>query len=362
MYIPDDKWQIAYYPNTSQEFPWLMKGTYDDGTPAEIWSKEEWEQACTDHGQLIDAHVEYPNHEGDAAVFTRPLAWLASHMIEMKSQGIRVSAEVDDNYISAASLNAFMKKAGYDQNSRDEHMRSVASADALILSTEYLRDAYWKGLKDEFGKQHLPELFVCRNHVDSRFVPEVLVPRRSDGTLRIGYMGSDSHIWDIDLIYDALLWAYRAGHEVVFVGVDPRNSPAALNSKGRHDWGALGYTHVPWSNDYRGKALPLDIGFAPLLVNNHTLGKSDIKWLEYAMSGAACIAQNCLVYNRTASHGETALLAGSPSEYVDKLKVLTEGRDAEGLRKSLVDNTWQYINAERLLENNAQEWKDAVFG
>jgi len=359
VYINDETGaeQIGW-PNSDTDFPWTMTGTYDDGTPARISSRDEWDKAVKEHGSLKDVACEYHAIEGEAAVFTRPLSWLAAHMLELRTQGVRVLAETDDNYLSPQRLNIFMKKAGWDGNDRDNHMRSVCVGDGLIVSTDHLRDLYWRELRKEFSKKHLPEMFVCRNHVDERFTPKELIPPREDGKLRIGYMGSDSHIWDVDLIYDALCYAYALGHEIVFVGIHP----ALINPKYRlskKDWSVIEYTHIPWSNTFRGTALPLDIGFAPLLVNDHTLGKSDIKWLEYALSGAACIAHNCSVYNRTARHGETALLSGSSGEYVAQLATLLKSAD---LRKRLVDNTMQYVREERLLENNKQEWKDAVYG
>ena len=95
------------------------------------------------------------------------------------------------------------------------------------------------------------------------------------------------------------------------------------------------------------------------MVNDHTLGKSDIKIMEYALSGAPCIAHNCLVYNRTFVHGETALLAGSSAEYVMQLDALLK---SPSLGERLVGNTREYIREERLIENNKEEWVSAVYG
>ncbi len=359
--IPDGENGFAQLnaPNPGPEFPWMMDVELENGSTERIVDRRRWDELCDARARIVDRRVVYPAHEGDAAVWTRPLAWGAAHMIEMRREhGIRVCAEVDDNYLSDKRLNVFMQKADWGTNDRDNHSRSVCVGDGLIVSTEYLRDAYWKGLKEQFGKKHLPEIFVCRNHIDERYIPEP-IPPRPDGKLRIGYMGSDSHVWDVDLIFDALWAAYELGHEIVFVGIHP----AWLNPKitrSKKPWHELPYTHIPWRNDgYRGDALPLDIGLAPLKVDKHTLGKSDIKWLEYGLSGAACVAQNCLVYNRTGCHGESLLLASSPAEYVTRTLDLLQ---SPSLRARLVAGTLQYIREERLLSRNKREWEEAVLG
>ena len=359
--IPDGKdgFDSLYWPNTDGYFPWSLEVTFPLGGKQVITTEKEWEHFNRVKRNVANLRCLYPEHEGSAAIWTRPMPWQAAHMREMRFEhGIRVSAEVDDNYLSDKRLNIFLQKAGWEANNRDAHASSLCVGDALILSTDYLRDLYWEGLNDAFPglKKHLPEFHVCRNFIDEHYLPEVEPP---SGPLRVGYMGSDSHIWDVDLIFPALLDAYRQGCEIVFVGI----SPALLNpkfSRTKRDWSAIPYTHIPWRNEgYRGFALPLDIGLAPLRVDKHTLGKSDIKWLEYALSGAATVAQNCLVYNRTAIHGETALLAGSAEDFRRQTNELIK---SSGLRQRLVQSTRQYISEERLLRKNADEWREAVFG
>jgi hypothetical protein len=348
------------WPNTSRDFPWYFDLTFEDGTKERVRSRKRWDELCTQRARLTYRNIKYPLQEGGSSIWTRPLAWQAAHMIEMRQQGIRVCAEVDDNYLSSEKLNVFMKKAGWGENDRENHAKSISNSDALIVSTEYLRDVYHKGLGKMFGKKLVPEIFVCRNHVDETLIPTP-IPPRSDGRLRIGYMGSDSHIWDVDLIYEALLVAFRMGHEIVFVGLNPARIADRLGQKqSRKRWSEISYTHIPWQNEgFRGMALPLDIGFAPLLVDHHTNGKSDIKWMEYALSGAATIAQNSVVYNRTMEHGVTGALAGSPKEHLAWMLRLINNDD---LRESMVRETNKYIRRERLLSRNVGEWNDAIFG
>lgn len=366
-YIPDgdDGGNALYWPNRSSFFPWSIKFTYQDGTSDVVSSREAYEGVCeTRRGERPDVGLDYPNQVGDVAVFTRPLAFGAAHMLGLRQQGVRVVAEVDDNYLAKHHLNYFMQKANADlaesgktwDDYVDDHARSIASGNAIVVSTEHLRDVYWRQLGQLFGKKDLPDIHVCRNLVDERFIPTKLVPPRSDGKLRIGYMGSDSHLWDVDLIYEACVEAFVNGHEIVFIGIDPANiNPKYRRSK--KDWGRIDYTHVPWTNNFRGTALPLDIGFAPLIVDNHTLCKSDIKALEYGLSGAACVAQNCLVYNRTLT--DQVLFAGSPMEYVVQMRRLIKD---PALRRGLVEGTLGYIREERMLLDHADEWKEAVYG
>ena len=363
-YIPETAGEALYWPNSGKHFPWHFQAVLENGDRRQFRSRRAWQAFTESRPRLRSLRGIYPTQEGKACVWTRPLAWMAAHMIELRREhGVRVLAEVDDNYLSDQRLNVFMQKADYGDVDRDNHTRSICVGDGLIVSTDYLRDLYWKGLTEKFGKQIVPEIFVCRNHVDERFTPTELVPPRTDGRLRIGYMGSDSHIWDVDLIYPALKEAYDLGHEIVFVGINPLYSPTrptAYDEKVKGRWHKIRYTHVPWRNsDYRGSALPLDIGFAPLRIDQHTLGKSDIKILEYCLSGAAGIAQNCLVYSRTLEHGETVLLANSPAEFCQRMRELIE---SASLRERLVSNCRQYITEERLLSSNTQEWKDAVLG
>jgi glycosyltransferase involved in cell wall biosynthesis len=87
------------------------------------------------------------------------------------------------------------------------------------------------------------------------------------------------------------------------------------------------------------------------------LGKSDVKAVEYAISGAAVVAQNNEVYNRTWVHGETALLVGSPQEMLQAVDLLV--RD-ENLRLRLIENARQYVREERGLKQLQDEWGAAV--
>jgi len=333
--IPDENgYSIVMEPNTDSMFPWAVE--------PDIW-----------YGAL----------EGSACVWTRPDPSRAIHALAMKeTYGVRTVAEVDDNYLSDTKFNIYMKSNGFTPEHRFAHLKSIASMDAAIFTTEWLRDEYWREIKKAFRGFPKPEMFVCGNHLFADDWPEVV---ERDGPLRVGWMGSPSHLWDVDNIWAAMMFARQSGCETVMIGFDPSEPEHAVESQRSlfktRQWKKVGASIVPWvkMDGTRRLALPLDIGLSPLLTNGFTLGKSDIKNVEYTIAGAAVICQSHPVYTKHWKHEETCLLAGSPHEFIEATRRLI--RDPK-LRRELVANAQAYVREERDIVKRAGEWREAVLG
>jgi hypothetical protein len=303
---------------------------------------------------LAQAHTLYEGHVG-AGVWTRPDTVRARHAIAMEEYGITTVAEIDDNFLSKAQLNLFMRENRVTEQTQRTHLRAMSTFGRCVFSTDWLRDRYHKAFK-ELG--HVPELHVCRNHINTDDWLEPIPSER----LRVGWMGSAQHHRDIKLIHEAMAWARGQGHEVVHMGHDPRDTNgvtglAALDAC--FAWSAIITTQVPWVDpeEYHRTALPIDVGLCPLERNDHTLGKSDVKWLEYTMAGAATIASSGTVY-RDIVHGETGILAGSPDEFTFWTKRLCS--DSK-LRGELVRNAQEYVRQNRTMQvQGRQEWEAAL--
>lgn len=331
-------------PNDDSVLPWRLLVNRND--------PDDWE-------------LEFPEHQG-VAIWTRPdlaRATLAKGMREKLE--IRTLAELDDNYASDPRFNVFMQWGNWSPQERSDHLRAVFSHDGVVFSTEWLRDYYWRIARDELGLEgRMPKMFVCRNNVAAEDWPEP-IPR--DGPLRVGWMGSPSHVWDVDLCAAAMLRAHEHGCDVWMIGYDPRNPknagvlPKHASRRKHHIWRRIPYTYRFWIKPerYHRTPLPFDIGLCPLLPNEHTDGKSDVKALEYGMSGAAVIAQNTVVYNRTLVHGETALLVNGPGEMAQAVTTLVR---QPRLREQLAANLQQYIREERNGDVMKKEWLDAIDG
>ncbi len=334
-------------PNDDTPFPW------------QLWQSQS-------NPDFVEAR--YPEQEG-TAVFIRPDLPRAIHAQQMREQGILTVSEVDDNYLSNPRLSIFFRQTGFSKEERRAHLHALMSTDRIVFSTDLLRDLYVRYMKDAFNTKTklLPEMFVCRNNIDVNDWPEP-TPRKD--RLRVGWMGSPSHVWDVDLCRPALMQAQAFGCSTHLIGYNPTepNGPGlgsswegqSVASKRRIAlWKQLRFSFTPWKppSEFHREALPLDIGLCPLKDDEHTRGKSDVKFVEYSISGAAVIAQNTPVYSTTIVHGETGLLVNSPQEMVDAVKFLATEEDH---RLRLVNNARKYIYEERGLKQMRDEWTAAV--
>ena len=308
-----------------------------------------------------DPGVSYPALEG-TAVWTRPDLPRATHARAMKDLlGARIVAEVDDNYLADARQNLFMRANNWDAQARTGHLKAVCSMDALVTTTAVLRDTYYRALKDMFGRPLLPEFHVCDNHVFLDDWPQRI---ERDGPLRVGWMGSTAHVWDIDLAWPAFMHAKNLGCETIVAGynpADPEGFPIESNRAYNKalQWRKTGIRELPWKqlDGTQRLELPFDIGLCPLVHNDFTMGKSDIKAVEYTIAGAAVVASASPVYTRNWVHGETCLIASSPQQMLDHVDLLVK---KPSLRERLVRNAQQYVREERDMAKHATEWEDAV--
>jgi glycosyltransferase involved in cell wall biosynthesis len=323
-----------------------------------------------------DEGAWYPDQEGRVSIWTRPDHLRSLHAVAMQCGGQvdRIVAEVDDNYLAPPKFNLMMRRV-YDETSHHSVLSAYAAFDAIIVSTPYLRDVWWKRLREfKLGKRgkggakhdrEMPEIHVCGNHLDPADWPDISGDEY-DGPPRVGWMGSESHWRDIRLAYGALHMASEMGCTVCLIGFDPEWRPEELSPADRRkaDEGkrskGFEYWHIPWVDprEYGRPSYPLDIAICPLERNEFTLGKTDCKFLEMAMSGAAVVASD-VVYGKTIVHGETGLIGSSPAELARHVKTLIADED---LRARLVKNAQEYVRSERVITHpkNLNAWRDAI--
>jgi hypothetical protein len=361
------------HPNLSTGIPWRAEFKTAQGVLTAS-TKKAWQDLA--RGRLVysDLEVVFPKHEG-AAVFARPCGRRAILAQFMRRQEILTVAETDDNYMADKWWNLHQRQVDWDESAKDIVCRAMCSMDRNVFSTSWLRDRYWKEYKRRLGKQGLPEMFVCRNHVPRADWPE---RDHGDGKLRVGFMGSGSHVWDIQKAYASIHAAHTyAGAETVMIGYNPAapdNEPDEITVDGetielrsekskrfRDGWAKVVDRHIPWIDpgEYRRASLPLDVGLAPIArADDFTMGKSDAKALEYTISGAACVLSNSGIYNTAGwRHEVNCLMANSMQEMAEQTLRLC--KDAK-LRFELVTAAQEMVANERNEDVMRDEWTAAL--
>ena len=233
--------------------------------------------------------------------------------------GTPVVAEVDDNYISTASYNPAFQAYEPGRPLRDIANKQFQIADALIVSTPYLKDVYAE-LNDN--------IHVVPNCIDLKRWD---VKARNKPGIRIGWAGGASHYEDLKLlepIIHATLKKHKGVKFVFLHGIPEflKNIPdvECVYRFERIDK----YPRYLAANDF-------DIGLAPLIDNAFNRGKSNLRWLEYSALGIPTVASNVGHFKETINHGVDGFLADSKEDfqnYLDHLITNRKERIAVGLR------------------------------
>lgn len=290
-----------------------------------------------------DGEHEFVGHRGAAVFQLASNHTVATIAAQMKQDGIRVLVETDDNYV-AEGAERFRNKAQWGQNIGDlpntvqGHEAIIGhpehGADGLIVTTRYLADQY----------RHLnPNIYVCPNQVDPQDWQPLNKP--DDGVFRIGWFASQSHQGDERLIHRALKWAARQKNvEVVTLGYQP---PWKFKTR-----------RLPWATDmsaYRQAMQVLDVGVAPVLPSPFTRGRSDLKWLEHSMAGAASVVSDIDCYDTVPD--ELALKAKDAAGFERAIRHLVLHRDEA---KQLAAEARAHVLEKRTMAANVHLWREAI--
>jgi hypothetical protein len=363
--IPEDDAEKALLaPNMTTPFPWAMRMREAGGAVTLVGDGEQWAAFTAGRPRVEEAEAVFPELEG-AAVFTRPCLARATLALMLRKQGRLTVAETDDNYFAPDRQNIVSRHNAAGEKGFDLHAKAMASMERNVFSTAWLRDRYYREYRRRFGGKDLPEPFVARNCVPDDAWPEI---DPYDGPLRVGFMGSVSHLWDVHLAYASFHAAKYKGATTRMIGYNPADPdpgvPAETRSKKSQavsdKWGLVIDEAIPWvePGSYHRRALPLDIGLAPLRKSDFTCGKSDSKLCEYAISGAAIVCSKHPVFERAGwVHEVNALVAKNQEEMA--LHTLRLLRDRP-LRLSLVAAAQEMIRTERNTATLKREWTEAI--
>jgi len=216
-------------------------------------------------------------------------------------------------------------------------------ADAFTCTSQGMRE--W--LRAEFGRP----VYVLPNMLDCGSPRWQARMKKPPHKKVVGWSGGDTHYSDLEILRDVLpAIAARPDVKVLVQGMNPGF------------WDDNNRIHVEdfivdFIKDYPRAISRFDIGLCPVMDHEfNTQGKSDLKFLDYTMIGAATIASNRRPYTDSMIHGKNGLLVGDdPQEWIDAINRLL---DQPGLRRKLAWNADFYLKKHRDIRRTAKMWRD----
>ncbi|OHX12815.1 glycosyl transferase family 2 [Chromobacterium sphagni] len=174
-------------------------------------------------------------------------------------------------------------------------------------------------------------------------------PLPRQGKITIGFAGTSTHDKDMAMLSAALqrIYGEYAGQvRFVFWGEVPPGFVGVKDARQVSDF-------VSYNDYLRDLAeLRIDIGIAPLLASEFNDCKSDLKWLEYSVVGAAAVVSDVEPYAWLKDSGLATVVENTEQAWIDALSELI---DKPQLREQRVAAARRHIVEHRLLEHRVGE-------
>ena len=302
---------------------------------------------------LVGADKTINNEEFDCYVFNRVIRtdFYNNYVVKLIEKNKDLVWQTDDDLWNIPSWNPSSKLLG--KNDLEVTSKYIENSSLIIISTEPLRKRFIGG-----NTVVLPNL-IDINYFDR---PQIKKP-----PLKILWCGSVSHHADFDDVIEPITKILEKYKEiaVIFWGYLPTQLANFIREPGfPHASLAPKYPNLyfgEWFDIrlYFDKLVDLapDIALIPLNDCEFNKNKSNLKFLEMSMAGAACIASDLEPY-KCIKHNETGLLASKPEEWYDYLVELIENKD---LRTKIVKNAQVQIKEEYSWQCSKQKlWENTL--
>lgn len=293
--------------------------------------------------------IEHPHGWKERDLITR-LLWPA---FKYADHGKAIVYETDDDHFNIKDWNGYKKDVLPELQMIEEMAKR---ADLLTTSTDIIARRY---------ARFNDNIRVIRNAVD----PELYKPtvERPEGDkVRMVYYGSTARIRDYAGFPEGHNGKVAGGYaakavrdlsrelKTVFLGVNPGTEPIV---KPLFDELIQYVEGIPEFCEALANTYP-DIGIAPLMGDEFDQAKSELHWLEYAMTGAAFIGERPRGDGPYAvvKDGVDGLLARGRGEWYETMKKLTRSKD---LREQLAGAARERVLKEYHYKDRAKEWADA---
>ena len=223
-----------------------------------------------------------------------------------------IVCETDDDVTDAPVYNPASQSYTPGSEVMGIALQQMKDADALIVSTPYLKEVY---------SEFCDTIHVAQNSIDTEHWGKAT--RKNHGGIRIGWAGGASHDEDLRILLPVMDKVGAACPEAKWVFVHG----AAPFLRGRPDvecvdaWGRI--DRYPKFLAHQG----FTIGVAPLVDNKFNRAKSNLRWLEYSALGIPTVASNVGHFAETIKTGHDGFLAEDEDQFAAHIIELIRSKE-----------------------------------
>ena len=261
-----------------------------------------------------------------------------------KYSNFKVIYEIDDDLIHMDESNP---GHNYYMKIKPDLENMISKSDIVSVATVNLKKQL----------SHLNNnIVVIKNRLIDSWFKEINEYNRSGNTIKIGYMGSIYHSWDLILIEEAIAnvkeYFSKKGISIILEVIGGTDESLDFANQIEIPQDSTDYFNfVEWFVN----AVDWDIAIAPLESSNINSCKSELKYLEYAVLGIPAIYSNIGPYSQNIVNDVNGLLvySNSPEEWTSAIIRLIENIDLQNtIRKNAIDD----VEDNYRIKKSVEEW------
>lgn len=290
--------------------------------------------------KTVDDLKQYDIVFGSYTAFMNGMVYALCKMVSDK-YGTKFIIDIDDDLFSINEDNV-----GWWRSMTHEKTHELQ---LIVRDNPYLTTTN-EDLARKLRQRNPGKVFILPNYITEDYKAER--PNNGDKVV-IGYFGGASHFDDLNRT-NAIQAIEKLMHEHKNVHFKSIGMPLVKYLPKARTSHVDGQRGKVWITDLI-PSLQLDIAIAPLTKSIFNNSKSDIKWQESTLAGAAFIASNAPPYARTIKNGEDGILVGDDmSAWHNALEKLLDKKE----RDRLWTNANKRIREDFMIENKWQIYKE----
>ena len=276
--------------------------------------------------------------------------WHEANDLIKKAQdlGQTIIIDIDDWFHGLPTTNIAFQTTHPDRDAtwnRNHMLATYRNVDGLITSTKFLNDFYSKHNKNCYQVYNsLKPQYFMKRYDAARDKPTIgwvgiMVWRSGDIEELRGWLGPFLNKYDLRF------------HHAGINPEDPKEFASIANIDPERLTGTTGSTPPYYGN----LLLPMDIAIVPLNSLPFNEAKSNLKGLEYAMSGIPFVAYGSEEYRKLELEG-AGNTAKKPMQWIKHMEKLLD----PAVRKEQADRGYELVSTKYNVENVVHLWIEAI--